>query len=116
MQTSLAWCLLFTAQVAFADDGGFPKDSTLLDATTLNERISGRDYVLSHSWAQDEARFQFHANGTAWLNLGRQVDKGPWRTDGSHICIDWKYGTPGCFEVREFDGRLFTRWGEMRPN
>ena len=116
MRKSLALILMLAIQAAIADDASFPKDSIPIDADALKERISGKDFVISHSWAQDEARFQFHANGMAWLNLGRQTDKGAWRTNDSHICVDWKYGTPGCFEVRESDGHLFTRWGELRPN
>ena len=100
---------------ANADDSLFPKGSKPLDDAVLRERISGHDFI-THSWTSNVARYQFHANGNAWINLGQQSDKGPWRIEGSRICVDWKFGTPNCMEVRELDGKMYTRWGELQPN
>jgi len=99
---------------AIADDSGFPEDSKPLDEVILRQRISGHDFI-SPSFNQYQARYQFYADGTVWLHLGSQYDKGPWRIEKSSICVDWHYGTPGCFEVRELNGRLYTRRGEFRP-
>ena len=115
MRALLAAGLIAVAASANADPPGFPEGATPLEEAALRQLISGKDFI-SPSFSQWEARYQFYKDGTAWLHIKNLYDKGPWRVEGSRICVDWKFGTPGCFEVRQFDGRLFTRLGELRPD
>jgi hypothetical protein len=93
------------AQASFPTE--FPGDSAPVDAAALKQLLSGKTFVGKPS-SGSEFRVQYK-DSHAFLNVGSVSDSGPWRTEGSSVCNDWRTVRPSCSEMRVSGKTLYVK-------
>lgn len=106
MKSLLSLALFFTvsasAQTAIPTE--FPADAVPLSAPALTERLSGKVFHLKMADGTDW-RYQFQG-GFFFFNISNgHNDSGPWRIEGSSLCLNLKKSAASCSEMR-FKGDL----------
>ena len=110
MKSLLSLALFYTvsaiAQTAIPTE--FPADAVPVPAPVLTERLSGKVFVAKMADGTDW-RYQFQG-GFLFFNIGNGYsDSGPWRIEGSSLCLAPKKTAPSCSEMRSKGELLFIK-------
>jgi hypothetical protein len=93
------------AQVAFPTE--FPAGSAPVEANALKQFLTGKTFIAKPVVGV-EFRLQFK-DSYAFFNSGATSDSGPWRTEGSSVCNDWKTFRASCSEMRMSGKELYVK-------
>jgi hypothetical protein len=103
----LAVCSLAVAQTALPTD--FPADAVPFQSDALRQRLTGKVFIVKPV-SDPQIRFQFRERD-AFSNSGNRNNHGPWRVEGSAVCIDWAIGQAVCSEVRLVGETIYWKRG-----
>ena len=93
------------AQAAFPT--AWPEGSKPLPPDSLRQRLVGKTFVAKSVTGAD-VRVQYQET-YAFINVGDTSDSGPWRTEGSAVCNEWKKLRPACSEIRALGESLYVK-------
>ena len=102
--------LLLAPVVAFAQASfptTFPGEATPFTSDALKARISGKTFTVKPAEGP-EYRVQFQASHV-YLDVGSFQDSGPWKIEGSSVCMEFKRAKSGCSEFRMVGDLLYTK-------
>jgi len=112
MRACLLWFLFPAICLAQAFPTEFPAEAKALEPDVLKQRIAGKVFNVK---AADGAEYRVEFKDThAYLNIymagGRTVsDNGPWKAEGSSICIEFQRVKSGCSEYRLVGNTLYSK-------
>ena len=93
------------AQPTFPTD--WPNGAEVLSPDTLRQRLVGRSFVAKSVTGPD-VRTEYQ-DTVAYINVGSTSDSGPWRTEGSAVCNEWRKLRPACSEMRIVGDVLYVK-------
>ena len=102
--------ILVTPAVAFAQASfptQWPNGAEALSPDTLRERLVGKSFIAKSVTGPD-VRTEYQ-DTVAFINVGTTSDSGPWRTEGSAVCNEWKKLRPACSEIRAVGDLLYVK-------
>ena len=102
--------VLIAPAVAFAQPPfptEWPSGAEALSPDTLRQRLMGRSFVAKSVTGPD-VRTEYQ-DTVAYINVGSTSDSGPWRTEGSAVCNEWKKLRPACSEMRAVGEVLYVK-------
>jgi hypothetical protein len=108
MRTFLAVLIAPTialAQPAFPTE--WPSGAETLQPDALRQRLIGKSFVAKSVTGPD-VRTEYQ-DTVAYINVGSTSDFGPWRTEGSAVCNEWKKLRPACSEMRVVGEVLYVK-------
>jgi len=106
------------AQASFPTE--FPAGAVPFSSQALRERVAGKSFTVKPA-AGKEYRIQYD-EVRAYLDVGSFNDSGPWKIEGSSVCIEFTRAPSGCSEFRQAGAVTYTKRasnGEvvvMQPN
>lgn len=104
---SLAATLALASGSALAQAAtDFPEGAEPLAPEALSEAVSGKVFIVKPAKGL-QWRWQFNANGYAYLNIGRRAITSQWSTKDSSLCQSG--GNTGCNEMRRKDNVLYIK-------
>ena len=104
----LAFLYAVSASAQTAIPTEFPVDAVPLSAPALTEKLSGKVFVAKMTDGTDW-RYQFQG-GFLFFNISSGYsDSGPWRIDGSNLCLVPKKTAASCSEMRSKGELLFIK-------
>lgn len=103
--TRLPLMLLVISSTAFAQSAEFPSGASPLPAADLKARFTGASYVFRDAKGV-EVRLKF-GDSNVEVQAPRASDSGPWKAEGSAICIEFTRFKSGCNEVRLAGDQLY---------
>ena len=101
----LAAPALAVAQASFPTE--WPSGAVPLSAEALKQRLVGKTFVAKSVTGSD-VRTEFQES-YAYINTGSANDSGPWRTEGSAVCNEWRKLRPACSEIRAVGELLYVK-------
>ena len=93
------------AQAAFPTE--WPSGAEALSPDTLRQRLMGRSFIAKSVTGPD-VRTEYQ-DTVAYITVGSTSDSGPWRTEGSAVCNEWKKLRPACSEMRVVGEVLYVK-------
>jgi hypothetical protein len=93
------------AQASFPTE--WPSGAEALSPDTLRERLVGKSFTAKSVTGPD-VRTEYQ-DTVAYINVGSTSDWGPWRTEGSAVCNEWKKLRPACSEIRAVGEVLYVK-------
>ena len=101
----LAVPFIAVAQSAFPTE--WPNGAESLSPEALQQRLAGKTFVAK-SMTSAEVRTEYRGS-FAYINVGSTSDSGPWRTEGSSVCNQWRNLRAACSEVRALGDALYVK-------
>ena len=93
------------AQASFPTE--WPTGAEALSPDTLRQRLVGKSFTAKSVTGPD-VRTEYQ-DTVAYINVGSTSDSGPWRTEGSAVCNEWRKLRPACSEIRAVGDALFVK-------
>ena len=93
------------AQASFSTE--WPTGAEALSPDTLRQRLVGKSFTAKSVTGPD-VRTEYQET-VAYINVGSTSDSGPWRTEGSAVCNEWRKLRPACSEIRAVGDALFVK-------
>lgn len=106
--TKMLFSLLFLPALCWAQPAlvtEFPAESAPLTSDALKARFTGNVFTFKAANGA-ELRLQFQSTHV-FVNAPANNDSGPWKAEGSAVCIDFSKFPSGCNEVRSVGDTLY---------
>jgi hypothetical protein len=97
--------LAAAAQTAIPTD--WPSGAESLSPEELHRRLVGKAFVAKPVTGPS-VRTQYQESH-AYINVGSISDSGPWRTEGSAVCNEWRNLRAACSEIRKVGDALYVK-------
>ncbi len=85
----------------------FPSGAIPLAPEALQARVSGKAYTVK-PMEGSEYRVQFDGTNV-YLDVGNFRDSGPWKVEGSAVCMEFTRAKSGCTEFRLVGDVLYSK-------
>jgi hypothetical protein len=85
----------------------WPTGAETLAPDTLRQRLMGKSFIAKSVTGPD-VRTEYQET-IAYINVGSASDSGPWRTEGSAVCNEWRKLRPACSEIRAVGEVLYVK-------